>query len=160
MLINAYQMPQRLPLARYFSFVGGVLLALLLVLDACLPKVPLANRANANLPVIRIHSDRKWPERVVYDTRLPTIIIPAQVASGEASIPPPATVTNVPVRAREREAFAQMQPSDAKQLQPSNPRKREPKLQRKREIAKRHTMPPPFLAAQQPQIGWFGNRVW
>jgi len=106
-----------MPLARYLSYVGGVLLALLLVLDAYLPKVPVAERADANLPVIRIHSDRKWPERVVYDTSQPTII-PA-LPSGKASIPAAAAVADVSVKASEREAIAQMQPSDAKQLQPS-----------------------------------------
>jgi hypothetical protein len=151
-------MEQRMPLARYFSYVGGVLLALLLVLDAYLPKVPVAERADANLPVIRIHSDRKWPERVVYDTSQPTII-PA-LPSGKASIPAAAAVADVSVKASEREAIAQMQPSDAKQLQPSNPKKREPKLQRKGKIAKRHTVPQFFLAARQMQFGWFRNSIW
>ena len=146
-----------MPLARYFFYVGGVLLALLLVLDAYLPKVPVMERADANLPVIRIHSDRKWPARVVYDTSQPTII-PAQIARGEASIPAPATVASV--KASERQALAQMQPSDAKQLQPSNPKKREPTLQRKGKIAKRHTVPQIFLAARQMQFGWFRNSIW
>jgi hypothetical protein len=152
-------MEQRMPLARYFSYVGGVLLALLLVLDAYLPKVPVAERANANLPVIRIHSDRKWPPRVVYDTRQPTII-PALIPSGEASNPAPAAVADVSVKTSEREALALMQSSDAKQLQPSNPKKREPKLQRKGKIAKRHTVPQFFLAARQMQFGWFRNSIW
>jgi hypothetical protein len=147
-------MEQQMPLARYFYYVGGVLLALLLVLDAYLPKVQVAERADANLPVIRIHSDRKWPERVVYDTSVPTII-PAQTASGEAGIPGSATVTHAPVKRSEREAIAQMQPSDARQLQQSNPKKREQKLQRKVRIAKRHTAPRVFLAARQMQFGWF-----
>ena len=46
------------PLARYFSFVGRVLLALLFILDAYLPKIPVHETATANLPIIRIHSDR------------------------------------------------------------------------------------------------------
>jgi hypothetical protein len=152
-------MEQQMPLARYFSFVGGVLLALMFVLDAFLPKGPVVDRADANLPVIRIHSERKWPERIVFDTSLPTII-PPQIASDEASILVPATTTDVSVKGREREAFAQMQPSDAKQLQPSNPKKREPKLQRKRKIARRHTAPQPFLAAGQMRFGWFRSSIW
>ena len=48
-----------MPLARYFLFVGGVLLALLFLSDAYLPKLPAAERADTDLPVIRIHSDRK-----------------------------------------------------------------------------------------------------
>jgi hypothetical protein len=148
-----------MPLARYFFYVGGVLLALLLVLDAYLPKPSVAERADANLLAIRIHSERKWPERIVFDTSLPTIIF-SRIASNEASIPPPAAATDVSVKARERQAFAQMQPSDAKQPQPSNPGKREPKLQRKDKIARRHTVPQPFLGARQPQFGWFRNSTW
>ena len=62
-----------MPLARYFYFVGGVLLALLFILDATLPTFPVVEeKAKANPPVIRIYSDRKWPERIVYDTSAPT----------------------------------------------------------------------------------------
>jgi hypothetical protein len=147
-----------MPLARYFFFVCGVLLALLFISDAVLPKYPAADRANPNLPVIRIHSDRKWPERLVYDTSLPTII-PAQIANKEASVPGPATAADVSVKAREREAFAQLQPSDASQLQSSDAKKREAKLQRQRKIAKRRAMQPTILA-RQPQFGWFGNSIW
>jgi hypothetical protein len=148
-----------MPLARYFFSVGGVLLALLFISDAYLPKLPVADRANTDLPVVRIHSDRKWPERVVYDTSLPTII-PAQIANTDASVPAPATVADVSATAQVREAFAQLQPSDANQLQPSDPKKPEPKLQRKRKIAKRRAAPPMVLVEQQPQFGLFGNRIW
>jgi len=148
-----------MPLARYFFSVGGVLLALLFISDAYLPKLPVADRANSDLPVVRIHSDRKWPERVVYDTSLPTII-PAQIANTDASVPAPATVADVSAKAQVREAFAQLQPSDANQLQPSDPKKPEPKLQRKRKIAKRRAAPPMVLVEQQPQFGLFGNRIW
>jgi hypothetical protein len=109
-----------MPLARNFFSVGGVLLALLLISDAYLPKLPVTDRANPDLPVIRIHSGRKWPERVVYNTNLPTII-PAHIANTD-SLPAPPTVADA--RAKAREAFAQLQPSDANQLQPSDPKKR------------------------------------
>lgn len=146
-----------MPLARYFFYIGGVLLALLLGLDACLPTPPVAERAKANLPVIRIHSERKWPARIVFDTSIPTVI-PSRIASGEASIPPPAAATDVSVKAREREAFAQIQPSNANQPQPSNSKKGEPRLQHQAKIAKSHTVPQSFLAARQ--VGWFGNSIW
>jgi hypothetical protein len=148
-----------MPLARYFFYVGGVLLALLFVPNAYLPKAPLAERANANAPVIRIHSERKSPERIVFDSSLPTII-PPRIASDEASIPSLPAATDVSVKAREREAFAQMQPSNARQPQPSNPKKREPRLQHQAKIAKRYNAPQFFLAARQPQSGWFGNSIW
>src|ERR1700674_5050455 len=60
-----------MPLARYFLFVGGALLALLFVVDAGLPKFPVPDRADSDSPVIRIHTDRKWPESVVFNTSLP-----------------------------------------------------------------------------------------
>jgi hypothetical protein len=148
-----------MPLARYFFYVGGVLLAQLFVLDAYLPKALVAERANANLPVIRIHSERRWPERIVFDASLP-MIIPPRIASDESSIPSPPAATDVSVKARERETLAQMQPSNAKQPQPSNPKKREPRLQHQAKTAKRHTVPQPFLAERQPQFGWFRNSIW
>jgi hypothetical protein len=150
-----------MPLARYLLFVGGVLLALLFVSDPFLPKLPVADWSNSHSAIIRIHSDQKWPERVVYDTSLPTLI-PAQIENVETDLPGPARVGDV-VKAMEREAFAQLQlqPSDAIQLQRSDPKKREPKLQRQRKkIAKRQAAPAARLVARQPQFGWFGNSMW
>lgn len=150
-------MERRMPLARYFFLVGGVLLTLLFISDAWLPKLPVADRTNTDLPVIRIHSDRKWPERVVYNTTLPTII-PAQTASTETGVP--ATVADVTAKARERAAFAQLQPTDAIQLQPPDPKKPELTLRRQRKLAKRRAPPPMVMVAQQPRFGWFGRSIW
>src|SRR3954447_24962104 len=119
-----------MPLARYFFLVGGVLLALLFVVDAVLPKLPVVDRTDTDLPVIRIHSDRKWPERVIFDTSIPTIV-PAPTVKAEAVAPAPApspVVADVSAKVRVREVFAQFVAPD--------PKKPEPKLQRKRKIAK------------------------
>src|SRR5213593_2090835 len=102
-----------MPLARYFLYVGGVLLALLLVLDTLLPKSPMPEQAHANLPVIRIHSMEKFPERVVYDTALPTRA-PTAVAILEAGAQPRAMAPDVSVGAKEREAFAQLSSPELK----------------------------------------------
>ncbi len=134
-----------MPLARYFLLVGGVLLALLFVVDAVLPKLPVVERTDT------IHSDRKWPERVVFDTSIPTII-PPQTAKAEAVVPAPAPVADVSAKVRVREAFAQFVPPD--------PKKPEPKLQRKRKIAKIRVAPPVVLVAQQPRFGFFDNGTW
>jgi hypothetical protein len=147
-----------MPLARYFFLVGGVLLALLFVVDAVAPKLPVPERADTDLPVIRIHSDRKWPERVVFDTSLPTIV-PAAAAKAEASIPAPVEVADVPAKAGVRDALALLQPSEPKQLQTSDSKKPEPKPHRKRKIARKHLAPPMMLVAQQPRFGFFGN-MW
>jgi hypothetical protein len=141
-----------MPLARYFLYVGGVLLTLLFVSDAVLPKLPVADRADTDLPVIRIHSDRKWPARVVFDTNLPTIAAP--MAKAEASIPaplPPA-VAEISAKARVREAFAQL---------PFDPKKPEAKPRpQKRRIARSRVAPPVMLVAQQPRFGFFDNGPW
>ena len=148
-----------MPLARYFLFVGGVLLALLFISDPFLPKLPVADWSNFHSAIIRIHSDQKWPERVVYDTSLP-ILIPAPIENMETDLSGPARVGDV-VKTIEREAFAQLQPSDPNQLQRFDPKKREPKLQRQRKkIAKRQEAPAARLVARQPQFGWFGNNMW
>jgi hypothetical protein len=148
-----------MPLARYFLFVGGTLLALLFIVAAAVPTVQVADTERADTgfdkPVIRIHSDRKWPERVVFDTSLPTIV-PAQTAKAEAITPPPPAPTPVAeasAKARVREAFAQFVPPDAK--------KAEPKPQRKHiKIAKRRVAPPMVVVAQQPRYGFFANNSW
>jgi hypothetical protein len=70
-----------MPIARYFIFVGGTLLALLLAANCYFadgltgsstlpveyaPALPQAEDFN-----IRIHSDHKWPEKLLLDTELP-----------------------------------------------------------------------------------------
>ncbi len=61
-----------MPLLQYFGWVGSFLLSALFaaswwfpgnVADAPLPMAPLGDSIH-----IRIHSDHKWPERVVFDT--------------------------------------------------------------------------------------------
>lgn len=149
-----------MPLARYFLYVGGVLFTLVFLLDACLSGLPGVERANVNAPpIIRIHSDRQWPERIVFDTTLPTSV-PAQAAIAEDRVASLAPIADVSVREREREAFALMQPSDAKRLQPSDPGRRELKQQRQRKIVKRHVPSRSVLVWRQPQFGWFGSNIW
>jgi len=158
-----------MPLARYFVFVGGVLLALLFVVGAVVPQPPIEVRADSDLPVIRIQSDRKWPDRVVFDTNRPTIPeapvpnmpIAKTVASVTvASVPAPVTVPGAPAKARVLDAFAQLQPSEARQVQPTDAKKPAPKLPPKRKVAKRHAAPPVVVVAQQPQFGFFGSSTW
>jgi hypothetical protein len=145
-------MEWRMPLARYFFYVGGVLLALLFIADAYLPRLPVVHRADKISYNIRIHSDQRWPERIVYDTSLPTVT-PPQITGKEQSAAAPSTVASV--KPREQNAFAQLPASDANQLQSFDSKKRQPKWQRQRKITKRHTRPPVLLVARQRQFGWF-----
>jgi hypothetical protein len=142
-----------MPLARYFFFVGGVLLALLFVSNLVLPKLPMAESPDLGIEksFLKISSDRKWPERVVLDTSVPTIV-PTQTASTEEAVAPPATDLVAGVSAKSRDAFAQLETSDQK--------KPEPKPHRKHKFAKKHLAPPRVLLAQQPRFGFFGSNIW
>jgi hypothetical protein len=76
----------QLPLQRYFLFAGGALLILLFATDRVVPP-PKGERVKSEvrLPVIRIHSDRKGPQAVVFDTTQPTFV--ASVKQGGAATP-------------------------------------------------------------------------
>src|SRR3954470_1207626 len=104
-----------MPVARYFLFVGGVLLALLFALDAFAPQqvVVATNSApSIDKTVVRIRSDQKPPERVVYDMSLPTIVPPAAKTQIAA-----APIADATAQARVRDTFAQFVPADAKKLE-------------------------------------------
>jgi hypothetical protein len=153
-----------MPVARYFLFVGGVLLALLLAIDALVPQqAVVASQAapSVNKTVVRIRSDQKLPERVVYDTSLPTVVPPpavtAQVAAPVVAPPAPAMASaDATAQARVRETFAQFVPAEAK--------KPEPQVQRKRKVAKSRPpmqfTQPQMRVAQQSHFGFFGGSNW
>ena len=156
-----------MPVARYFLFVGGVLLALLLAIDTLFPQqAVVASRGGSSVDktVVRIRSDQKPPERVVYDTSLPTIVPPpavtAQVVTAPVVAPAVAAASaDATDQARMRETFAQLVPAETK--------KPEPQVQRKRKVAKTRPAPPMQIAqppqvrvAQQSQFGFFGGSNW
>ncbi len=59
-----------MPIIRYFVFVGGLLLALLIVADRYLPApVEQAGPSEPDRTIIRIASTRSLPEKIVFDTR-------------------------------------------------------------------------------------------
>jgi hypothetical protein len=147
-----------MPLARYFFFVGGVLLALLLISGWLLPKFPMTETADmgSDKSFLRISSDRKWPERVVFDTSAAPIA-PVQTAMTEEAVTPPARDAVADVSARVRDAFGQLDPSDQKK---PDQKKAESKPHPKRKIAKKHLAPPRVLVAQQPRFGLFVSNIW
>jgi hypothetical protein len=80
-----------MPLARYFAVAGSLLLALLFLADWYFPKLVVARaRAGVDKTIIRLHSAHRWPEAIVFDTTLPTIVPPPSVAVAER-LPPAAT---------------------------------------------------------------------
>jgi hypothetical protein len=69
----------QLPLQRYFLFAGGALLILLFAVDWVVPPPKGEHvKSEVRLPVIRIHSERKGPEAVVFDTTQPTFVAPVE----------------------------------------------------------------------------------
>jgi hypothetical protein len=157
-----------MPVMRYFLFVGGVLLALLFVIDAIVPQETVVAGTSPSSPsfdrsTVRIRSTQKLPERVVYDTSLPTIV-PPQVNVVAAAAPAPARETSA--QARVRDTFAQFIPAEAKSdargkpaVAEAKPLEQQAQLQpvqapKKRKVAKTHTNPPtqlqPSRFAQQP----------
>jgi hypothetical protein len=145
-----------MPVARYFVYVGGVLLALLFIADAWLPRAPAPGEQPTRSATIRIHSDRKWPERIVLDTSQPTIT-PAQTANFEAGAVAMASAD--PARAQARKAFAQLQSLD-EEAPRRQPQQLEPKPQRHGKIAGKHTAPRMRLVARPLRYSWFGYQIW
>jgi hypothetical protein len=86
-----------MPIVRYIAFVGSLLVAMLFIANWLLPmdSTLSATSEQADKPIIRIKSDRKWPERIVFDTSAPTIVPQKSPVTADAP------VTNPP-----REAFA------------------------------------------------------
>jgi hypothetical protein len=141
-----------MPVVRYFVFVGGALLALLLAISALTPQpvaVAESSAPTVDKTVVRIGSDQKLPERVVYDTSLPTIVPSTTNIQVAAAPAPPAA--DASAQARVRDTFAQFVPAESKKL--------EPQRKRKRKVAKVRTNPPMRVAQQSP-FGFFGSPGW
>jgi hypothetical protein len=173
-----------MPLLRYFIFVGGSLLALLFVVNAAFPTEPLpvALTSGSDLPPVRIHSERRLPDRVVFDT---SAILPGHrqsapvvVAQAKSNAPPqpqaktqaqirsqePPAIAEMSADARVREAFAQLpQEDDVSQPTMSDMATvivPEPKMYHarqpvKRKVAARSHNAHPMMVAQQPRFGGF-----
>lgn len=167
-----------MPILRYFLYVGGALLSLLLISSAVLPQVPLPTTltSTSDLPPVRIHTDRKLPARVVFDTSstassAPTpVIASAKVARTNDEPTPqvasaPVAAPEISPKARVREAFAQL-PEDEDVSEPKMKEMAlvtvtEPKMISKslpkRKVAKPRSAQPLMMVAQQPH---FGQTTW
>jgi hypothetical protein len=102
-----------MPLFQYFGWVGSFLLVALFAANWCFSSpstpapasdVPLNQRIN-----IRIHTDHKWPERVVFDSTS-SMLVPEAKANTETEI-----------GGREMPAQAERQPLDAFAQMPAMP---------------------------------------
>jgi hypothetical protein len=70
------------PIARYFILVGGTLAVLLFIAGWYFPTPPamFSNQTTVfDETIIRIRSERKWPEKIVLDTSRPTMMPPLAI---------------------------------------------------------------------------------
>lgn len=150
----------RMPFARYFLFAGGALLLVLLVAAALLPSTSAVERVATQRAAIRIHSEMKLPERVVFDTSTPPATHHAETVPAESSAPA-SLPTNNEVTANARQAFAQMQSSDLNKAKLAGLKRSalKPHL-RKSETRIRPATSRKVRLARQPQFDWFGGRMW
>ena len=156
-----------MPIFRYFVFVGGALLTLLLAVNYVVPASPVAQAvatASNDQPLIRIRSDRHLPERVVLDTSQPTIAAPAVKTAAVVAPQPPVhdaaspALAEMSAKARVRETFAQFtpnlkteataprkaeakQPAQVQQAQTQIPQAVPAQAQPKRKVARAHPAP-------------------
>ena len=155
-----------MPLLRYFLFVGGSLLALLLIANAALPTVPAAAgvASGTGLPPVRILSERKLPDRVVIDTRvaMPTEPPTARLVVAQAKATTAPVMAQMSAEARVREAFAQL-PLDEDSFEPTmsdmatvvlpEPKMYPARPQIKHKVAaKPRASRPMIVVAQQPAL--------
>ena len=103
-----------MPLRQYFVWVGSILLVMLFAADWCFP-APVAHAPHSEIPpneriILRIHSDDKRPERVVFDTTR-SRLTPAEGVSPEPDVLPSLNLAQAEQHGP-REAFAAMRAGD------------------------------------------------
>ena len=133
-----------MPLGRYFLIVGSALIALFFLTDAYLPQSAgssFGRESRVDKSIIRLSSAHKWPEKVVYDTTLPTLVPPVSTAA-ETPRPFPS--------ASPREAFAKMAALAPVAVTPVNERT---SVNPKRKL-KRRPLPLGFVASRDPSYSW------
>jgi hypothetical protein len=132
-----------MPLARYFAYIGSLLLALLFLLDWYLPSSAVEPaRADIDRSIIRLHSRHKWPSAVVFDTSQPTIV------------PPPVTIAEQAPPARSPlEALAMVQHKEPSPVVAAAPAAAPKRVVRRAKIARART-PAPQIAGGYDMFGF------
>ena len=149
-----------MPLGRYFLLMGGALLMVLLVAGAYLPSPPVVEQVETRRPKIRIHSDKKLPERVAFDTSVPAVTNPVDPTRAETD-PPSSPPSADDLSAKARQAFARLQSSDTSKAKVAELKRPEFKTSpsRRGETRKHAPAPRKIRLARQPQFDWFGGRM-
>jgi hypothetical protein len=98
-----------MPLFQYFGWVGGFFIAALLAANWCC-SAPISPAPRSDVPLdqkinIRIHTDQKWPERMVFDTTRSTL---AREATADPETDVGRSETPAQTERRPFDAFAEM----------------------------------------------------
>jgi len=115
---------------RYFIFVGSILLAMLFVMDWYWPAASPMPEPVASVPspfeqTIRIHSARRWPQKVVIDTNMPVPQAAPLVATAQLEKPTNPTIAAAnPPAVSPLDGPAEIKPS----VRPASPLKRQARL--------------------------------
>ena len=143
----------QMPLQQYVLVVGGALLVLLFATDWVFPRPRGEHeRSEVRLPAIRIHSDRKGPEAVVFDTAQPifTALVgqdgadtPQAIASTESSLTEGGSQPSGPVS----------EPAEPAELN-------EPKIQNRKIKSSDHAYPTRRPIHQHPALSSPSNTIF
>jgi hypothetical protein len=122
--------------------MGGALLALLFLADWYAPDLSAAqSRADVDKSIIRIHTMHRWPEAIVFDTSLPTIV------------PPPVITAELPATKPPRDALALLsQPAPAATSAPTVEAKPAATKRRSRTA---HVSTRRIASYRSPSTDWF-----
>jgi hypothetical protein len=128
------------PLARYFFVVGSLLLAIIFAADWYLPDAAqtVFRDGQIDKSIIRIKSAHKWPEPIVIDTSLPTIVPP-----------PSAVMASAPLINQPREALAQIDASAQQVSKSPSPTSSKSKVAKAKKVT--HTR---VAAYRESPQGW------
>ena len=125
-------------------------MALLFVFDFFSPKavadIGTQSAGTVDKSTVRIRSDQKWPERIVFDTTQLTAA-PKAASTEQAALPGPEPAPAITPTARVRETFAQFVPVE--------PKKPEATVQKKRKVAKAHGQ-----SVRVARYSYFGTSTW
>jgi hypothetical protein len=126
-----------MPLLRYFTYVGGALMALLFVASYLLPEAETVAHQDVTRPNIRITTDRVGPPRVDFDTSVQTAAAP--------TLPPGVMLLQAPAMQARAQLIAPPPPPAA------GPVKTEAKNEiKKTKVAKRTASYPHYAAYPYP----------
>ena len=134
-----------MPLVRYFVVVTGVLLAMLAVANWSLPNpAPLPSQeTEVDKTTLRIRSERKWPQKIEFDTAMDPFIAPSAppaVASAAQA------ATAAPHEKPALEALAQAKPPEPEITKPKS------KMRTARRLPR--SAPRVVVAADPTTPGW------